>query len=394
VRIGIDLTPLQTAHRFRGVGSYVRNLVRALGTVDDEATYVLFAYRSPPSGLRALPRNFRLVPIPGAALGKLTGLISHQFVLPLLAGRHRLDVFHATSVATTPSTPGIPWRLATPTVVTVHDLIPTRHPEWLLPARRNRWIYGLMCRAIRRARHLIADSSWTKAEVVQVLGYPSERIAVIPLAPDPLFRRASAGDEERSPLGATRYLLHVGGHHWNKNLPRLLDAYAILRSAQGIQHALVLVGEASSGLDALLAARGDLRRCIVQFERVPTRELAALYRHADLLAFPSLAEGFGLPVLEAMASGCPVVSSNRPPLAELAGEAAVLVDPEDASAIARGMEQVLLDPALAEALRKRGLDRVAAFSWKETARRTAAVYRAGAAGEISGPSRCAGRATR
>ncbi len=374
MRVGIDITPLQTGHRFRGIGSYVRNLVQALGRIDQQTEYFLVAYASSPTDLPPLPANFRIVPFMGRSLGRMTGLVSHQLVLPFLVGRLRLDLFHATSVATSVATPGIPVRLPVPKMVTVYDLIPLVYPDLFLRAWRNRLLYRLMIRAIRNAQHVVAISAWTKSEAVRLLGYPSRRITTIPLAPDPIFQPSVAqGRDERSPVGR-RYVLHVGGHHPNKNLERLLEGYAALQSTVRREHILVLVGELSSNVETLVAQHPDLRDQIVHFEKISTDDLARLYRHADLFVFPSTAEGFGLPILEAMASGCPVVTSDCPPLPELAGGAAILVDPHNVDSIVSGIERALKDATVRAELQDQGLQRVRQFTWEETADRTIDVY--------------------
>lgn len=291
-------------------------------------------------------------------------------MLPVEARRSRLQLFHGTVNV-------VPRGLPCPSVVTIHDLAFLRWPEQT-PARRYRYMAREVASAARRAARVIAVSESTKVDVVELLGVDSDRVVVTPLGVEERFRPL-ADDDHASFLadqGIVRpYILSVGTLEPRKNLPRLLRAFGEL--SHEIPHDLVLVGpegwlteEIHHALQSPALA-GRVR--LTGF--VDDDELAAWYSLADLFVFPSLYEGFGLPVLEAMACGAPVVTSAVSSLPEVAGEAAVMVDPHDPSAIADGMRRVLTNPALSADLRERGVRRAAAFTWERTAQRTAAVYR-------------------
>jgi glycosyltransferase involved in cell wall biosynthesis len=249
-----------------------------------------------------------------------------------------------------------PFSSRVPLVVTVHDLALFRHPEAF-----NRWsrLYGPVAipRVLRAARRVIAVSDFTRRELGDVLDVPDERIRVIPNAVDDTFTAdgpAASGD----------YVLAVGTLEPRKNLPRLIEAAGRV----GVE--LRVVGERGWGG---VEAGGDGVRWL---GRVPDEELARLYRGARCVAYPSVYEGFGIPVLEAMACGAAVVTSRGGATEEVADGAAVLVDPLDPAGIAEGIERAAAERA---ELGRRGIERARAFSWREVAEATVAVYREAAA---------------
>jgi len=265
----------------------------------------------------------------------------YPLVLPRLAKRQRLDVLHCPTFRGPLSPPAVPL------VVTVHDLAVLRHPETF-----NRWTrrYSRSCvpRVARAASRIIAVSEFTKRELVELLGTPPEKVAVIPNGVAAVF-------SQEGPTAEGDYVLAVGTLEPRKNLGRVQEA-ARLAGAE-----LLVVG--ARGWGGVQAA-GWLGR-------VPDDELARLYRGARCLVYASLHEGFGLPITEAMACGTPVVTSAGGATEETAGGAAVLVDPYDVDAIARGIEEAL---ARKDELRNLGLERARALSWDEAARATVAVY--------------------
>lgn len=241
---------------------------------------------------------------------------------------------------------------STPLVVTVYDLAVLRHP-----AAFNRWTraYSRLAvpRVVRAAARLIAISERTRRELLELLDVPEERVRVIPLGLDAAF-------VPEGPSAGGDYVLAVGTLEPRKNLPRLAEATARL----GLE--LRVVGAAGWG-DVRVA--GDHVRWL---GRVPDEELARLYRGALCLCYPSLYEGFGIPVLEALACGTPVVTSEDTAMADLADGAAELVDPRDVASIAAGVERAL---GRRDDLVRRGRERAARFGWAEAARSTAEVYR-------------------
>jgi len=272
--------------------------------------------------------------------------------LPLRARRDRLDVLHCP-------TQRAPTRSNVPLVVTVHDLAVLRHPETF-----NRWTreYSrlVLPRVARAATRLIAVSEFTKRELLELLDVAGEKVRVVPNAVgEPFAREGEAAEGD--------YVLAVSTLEPRKNLPRLVEGY---RRA-GLNGMPLLVAGADGWGD--VRVEGDGVRLLGE---VGDDELARLYRGARCVAYVSLYEGFGLPVLEAMACGAPVVAGRIGALEEVAGDAAVLVDPLDADAIAAGLHEAI---DRGDDLRERGLERVGAFSWREVARRTVDVYREAAA---------------
>ena len=264
-------------------------------------------------------------------------------------------------------------------VQTVHDLTPLRLPGSV--TRHNARIFRFNFRLARGADRLIVPSESTRRDVVSLLSVPAERVVVIPQAADITESDMAAADavlpEVLFRLGLKeRYLLHTGGHDIVKNLPGLLEAFAAL-TRQGRRIELVIAGEHGPSTASIIgraAMLGLLER--VRFPGfLPRRDLIALYRGAAAVVYPSWTEGFGLPVVEAMACGAPVVTSRAGSLPEVGGDACLYADPADAAAIAAEVGHLLDDAALAADLSRRGRERAQQFSWHETARRTLELYR-------------------
>ena len=379
MRILIDATPLQTGHRARGVGTYTRELLRALLALDRDNDYLLLAHpdHAQPAGalpdLAPLPPNVTLVTLPRPALGRLSGFASHQIALPALLARQRADLFHSPGFVAAFSVPGVPWRCPLPLVVTLHDFIPLHVPDLFSGKAINRWWYSQQMRMARRASRLICVSQATRDDARRFMDVERERCTVIHEGVD---RTVFYPQRPSLPAADPPYVLFVGGDYANKNRPAALAAFARLTESTTLPHHLVLVGRDRTP-EAELARRYpglDLRR-VRRIEAVDQAELAHLYRGADLFLFPSTCEGFGLPVLEAMASGAPVITSTVSSLPEVAGQAALLVDPHDVSALAAAMAEALADRALHGRLRAAGLARAATFTWRAAAEQTLAVYR-------------------
>lgn len=378
MRIVIDATPLQTGHRARGVGTYTRELLRALLALDRANDYLLVVHpdAAPLAILEPLPPNARLVPLPRPALGRFTGFASHQLVLPALLARQRADVFHAPGFVAAFSVPGVPWRSPQPLVVTVHDFIPLHVPALFNGKAINRWWYRQQTRLASRASRLICVSEATRQDALRFMGVAHDRCDVVYEGVD---RAVFYPDTSRLPADPP-YVLFVGGDYANKNRPAALAAFARLMQATNLPHQLLLIGH-DSATDQELSRRYpglDLAR-VRRVVQVSPAELARLYRQADLFLFPSTCEGFGLPVLEAMASGAPVIAGAASSLPEVAGDAALLVDPHDVDGLAAAMARVLADRALHSQLRAAGLARAAQFTWQAAALETLAVYRRAAA---------------
>ncbi len=301
----------------------------------------------------------------GSARQRLQRLAWTQLELPRLARRHQ------ASLIFTPAPEGYLGPQTIPQVVMVHDLRPISHPERSLQSLYFRsWVPPLL----RAARHVLTNSRFTAAEIQRCTGLPAERITVIPLGynaeafrPGPPASRS----EERP------YVLHVGQAYPHKNLRRLIQAFAQVAPAHP-ELRLVLAGKPHATetpqLQALVAELGLQQR--VEFRAyVPASALPDLYRGALALVFPSLWEGFGLPVLEAMACGTPVITSVGSGTEEVAGAAALLVDPTHTDAISQALRRLLDQPSLQEQCRRQGLERAAQFSWAATATATRALLK-------------------
>lgn len=269
-----------------------------------------------------------------------------------------------------------PWR----SVVTLHDLAFMLFPETHTAASRA--YYAATGQSVRRAERVIAVSQRTASDAVRLLGVDPARIRVVHEAAAPAFGPRGVGELHevagrlRLDLRAERpYLLFVGTLEPRKNVPLLLEALALVRREVDAQ--LLLVGGRGWLDEPIFAAhaRSGLGEAARFLGPLDERDLAVLYSHAGVFVLPSLYEGFGLPVLEAMACGAPVVCSNAGPLPEVAGEAAMLLPPRDPTAWSRAIVSVLTQPGLAESLRGRGFERAGLFSWERTARATREVYR-------------------
>jgi glycosyltransferase involved in cell wall biosynthesis len=352
-----------------GIGTYVRELAPALQRA--EADLELVPFRA-----RFLSDQIVRWTVPMTDTVVLRGSVRrlypmwNLFALPSLPpALSRCDLIHATNPAAIP-----PASTGQRLVVTVHDLAFERFPQ-MFP-RSWRWLYRSGLRAaVKRADAILTPSRATADDLLARMPARADRVHVVPLAAS---LPSLGGEPSRAAdrLGIPRpYVLFVGTLEPRKNLVRLVRAY---RKANGapLSHALVLAGPLgwrSEELEDEVALTGP--GTIVRTGPLDGADLDALYRDAAAFVYPSLFEGFGLPVLEAMGRGVPTIASDIPPIREVAGEAALLVDPRSEDDLAAAIERVLRDETLAADLRRRGPARASAFSWNATAEGTLAVYR-------------------
>lgn len=369
MRICLD-TSAAVRHR-AGLGRYTQELMAALLDIDSENEYVAFYNR--PSEARVDPPLDRLPHLTtdldnkpwrmSALLAHFTG-ISQERLFP------GVDLFHATDHL-------LPRLTRLKSVFTLHDLVFRFYPHTHKPL--NRWFLTLMMpRFLKAADAVIAVSESTKRDAVRTYGIDEAKITVIYEGVSDHFRRASpeAIEAVRQKYSLPdQFILSLGTIEPRKNLTSLLEAYHALGNEVS-PLGLVIVGKKGwlySGFFDRMHELG-LEHEVVFPGFVPDEDLPALYSAADLFVFPSLYEGFGLPVLEALACGTPVVASNASSLPEVAGEAALLVDPSSVEALVRAVRDVLSNRELREDLRARGPKQAARFNWQRTARETLAVY--------------------
>jgi len=363
MRVGID-SRLVFYHQ-AGIGQYILRLTQALARLDRENQYILFTSRKDKTPL-VEQANFKRQ--------KLWTPSHHRFepaALSVELARFRLDVLHSPDFIP-------PARLRAKSVITVHDLAFLLFPDFL--TRPSARYYSRVDIAARKADHIIAVSESTKRDTIRLLGVPPEKITVIPEAAHPIFTpiaNADALERVRARYKLPRdFILFVGTIEPRKNLSTLIRAFRRLRDNYKTDAVLAIAGHRGwlvEDVDQTLAET-HLSDAVRFLGGVPNEELVYLYNAARVFAFPSRYEGFGLPPLEAMACGTPVVTSNVSSLPEVVGDAAMLVDPEDVDGLAVAMWRLLSDENLRRDLRAKGLKRAQTFSWERAARATLDVY--------------------
>jgi alpha-1,3-rhamnosyl/mannosyltransferase len=294
--------------------------------------------------------------------------VAEQLRMPAVLARTECDLQHTLTYTA-------PLRSPHPLILSIFDLIHLRYP------RDYSWVHPLYYRfvvrpLVQRARAIVTLSEASKRDVVDLLGANPEKVHVTPLAPDARFGPPPAEEIARVTAAYNLkpgFLLHLSNYRSHKNAEGVVRAYARLRHASGLKAALVLGGDPPPRFRRWLAKSG-LGAGIQMLGHIPDHDLPALYGAASLFVFPSHCEGFGLPPLEAMACGTPVVASHASSLPEVLGQAALLVDPDDDEAIAEGVERILSSSDLSTELAARGVERAGTFSWDRVARETLAVY--------------------
>jgi glycosyltransferase involved in cell wall biosynthesis len=364
VKVAIDARKL---HDF-GIGTYIRNLLRHLARLDTRTEYVLLCQRSDLDTAAQLGPNFRTVLEPSPNYS-----IREQVHVPWVLRRERPDVFHAPHYV-------LPPLARCPSVVTIHDTIHLTFPQYLPNRMAYAYARASMWSATRRSDCILTVSEASKRDILHFFNVPPEKVVVVYNAIDERFSQEPRLEDvervrERFQL-QQRFVLYVGNIKPHKNLERLIEAFHALRQRGLDDLKLLIIGDQISSYPSLRRAvhRHKLHKHVRFLGYLADDTLAILYRLASLFVFPSLYEGFGLPPLEAMASGTPVVTSNVSSLPEVTGDAAVLVDPYDVGAIEDGMYRVLTDPALAAEMRRKGLLRARQFSWEQSVAKTWDVY--------------------
>jgi glycosyltransferase involved in cell wall biosynthesis len=365
-----------------GISTYIRNTVHALAQLDGSSQhrYILIGMPEQLRELRPLPDNFVLQPFP-----KHAGSLRSAAGFYRLLKQHQCDLLHVPHLFKTP-------RLAPcPYVVTVHDVLDFIYLRSRQTEHQSRMRLQLAKFALKRAKAIVAVSESTREDITRIFGISDvHRISVSYNAVDPKLTTPVTEAEcstvrERYQIGYP-FLLYAGSAKPHKNLNRLVEAFSALKTElaktrRGADLKLIIIGDDISENPELRRAvfRSGVQQDVRFLGFVPIDALRVLYAMAEVFVFPSLYEGFGLPPLEAMSQGAPVVTSNTSSLPEVVGDAAVLVNPENSFEMMRAIERVLSDPELRDALRRRGRERVRDFSWKRSAESLLSVYSRSAA---------------
>ncbi len=364
MRIGIDARML----RYSGIGKYIRNLIENLAGIDRKNQYILFCKEADLGVCKINQENFHFQVVRAPLFS-----LREQLSLPFMIKKNRLDIFHTPHF-------NLPLFLPAKRMVTIHDLIPLIFPEagfsWLA-----RTYYRFMnSQATKRARKIIVDSKNTKRDLIKFFKVPEGKIEVIYGAVSERFRPVNDAElleKAKRRLDITKnFLLYVGLKERRKNLVSLIKVLEILRRKMDFDIQLVIVGKEDPRFTQAeeTAKELDLVEEVLSLGEVSNEDLVLLYNAAQVFVFPSLYEGFGLPPLEAMACGTPVISSNTSSLPEVLGDTAILIDPHDINEWAEKIREVLTDEELREKLKRKGLERVKKFSWGRTAQDTLKVY--------------------
>jgi glycosyltransferase involved in cell wall biosynthesis len=371
VKIAIDIRRM----REFGIGTYTRNIVRALGRLDRENKYFLIGSPEKVVEIGPLPANFHTVPLLQRDTA-LKGYLDGRAILKRL----NCDLVHIPYLFWLPRT------LPCPYVMTVHDVLEHMYRAHDHSGLRRSLHFHLTRRVLRGAARIFAVSNFTKSEVEKLFGIPPGRIEVVYNAIDERFLRGHASETDRQFL-AERYLvtypflLYAGRISPHKNLVRIIEAFSALKAelekeGKHTDLKLIIIGDEVSKHPDLrrTVIRGGVQNDVRFLGFIPIEVLRIFYDAAKIFVFPSLYEGFGLPPLEAMAHGTPVVTSNSSSLPEVVGKAAVLVNPENVFEIMRALHRVLLDQPLREKLKQRSYEQATKFSWDVSARQILEVY--------------------
>ena len=377
LHIAVNAHLLAHTRSFRraGVSNYVEAILTHLGQLDRTNHYSVYTTRGLGNEQLHLPPNFRVLPSRFPTINPRVRIPWEQLLAPILLRATRADLYHGVlNVA--------PLACPVPSVITIHDLAFLVFPQTFRGVNRTYLTWATKASA-RRARRILAVSEATRQEIIRLLGIAPEKVVVTHDAADARFAPpdpAVLAEYRRRAGLPERFVLYIGTLEPRKNIPTLLRAYAQI--AREVDAPLLIGGGRGWLYDEIFATAeqlnlGDKVRFI---GFVPGEDLPLLYAAATVFAFPSSYEGFGMPLLEAMACGTPTVTSNVSSLPEVAGDAALLVDPRSPEALAEALRRLLTDTELRAELRQRGLAQARRFDWTESAARTLRVYEDAARG--------------
>jgi glycosyltransferase involved in cell wall biosynthesis len=371
MKIGINARYLQKPQT--GIESYLLNLILNLKKIDNENEYVLFFGNDEPIPKIILDKkfNYHISKIPTNS--QILRIIWEHLYLPLVIKKEKIDVFHEPSFIA-------PLIKKCPTVITIYDLAYLHFPHCY--TYRNRiYLKALLSRSIKNADMVIAISKNTKKDIIDYFSISSDKVQVIYGGVDGFFHITNDKqklEQVRKKYNITKnFILNVSLITPRKNLITLINAFKGLRKDRNIDCQLVITGGKGwlyEDVFKTVSALG-LEDEVIFTGYVPDEDLLYLYNAATLFAYPSLYEGFGLPILEAMACGCPVGASNTSSIPEVCGDAALLISPCDIEELSHAIYKLITDNSLRQMLIKKGLEQVKKFSWKKTAEETLAVYK-------------------
>ncbi len=388
MRIAIDIRKINEF----GVGTYIWNLVRNLAGIDDRNDYLLVGSQRNFHELGPLPPNFKQLYQP-----EENGFWRDNISIPFDLHRQRLDVVHIPHHEA-------PFFTPSKLVVTIHDCVHLLFPQEDSSNFGNYRSYLRTKRVVHAAQHVLAVSRSTKDDLINIFELPDSKISVVHNALDERFAFTHTPGERKQVLERYQlkdpFVLYSGKIRPHKNVHRLIEAFAVLKNELGDSDRyknlkLIIIGDELSKHQylRLTVIRSGAQQDVRFFGFVPYPILRVFYQSAELFAFPSLYEGFGLPPLEAMANRAPVLASNTSSLPEVLEDAAVLVNPENVFDIARGMKLILSDDAVRQRLIQKGLEQVAKFSWKLAAQKILERYQFAATGSADPIASAKHRAT-
>lgn len=369
MRIGVNLLFLLPGV-VGGTETYAVSLLKALGQIDPENEYRMFINKESDRLETPFHPNFKKIVCPVGARIRVARYLWEQTLLPLQARGQGLDLLHSLGYVQ-------PFRAPCPSVVTIHDLNFHNLARWM-PYEKRAVLRFFVTRSARRAAHIITVSEFSKQQIVEILEIPEDKVTVTYNAVKQRVRQAQPFETVCEQYGVHRpYILALSSLSPHKNMASLIKAFAILRQKGFRELQLVVAGHPPRDKRSLelLVQDHRLLDAVIFTGYVGDDILPTLYGHAEAFVFPSLYEGFGIPVLEAFLYGAPVACSNAAALPEIAGDAACYFDPTNVEEMADVISRLLCDQDLRKSLIRKGKERVAQFTWEETARKTLEVYR-------------------